>query len=202
MSGQFRQLSLFVSILWLAGCGNSPPVHFYTLSAEAAFDSNAPAKDNRLIAIGPITMPEVIERPQFVLRTGPNQVTLVEDHQWAEPLQSDILRVLAENLSRLLRTPQVVVYPQKASDHADYRVAIDVQQFESIHGQKVSLSLRWTIRQVSRSETPSKTGLSRIEEPVHNSSYEALAAAHSRALARVSIEIAEALQLMPPKHSE
>lgn len=194
MTSQLSRISFLAAVIWLAGCGSSPPIHFYTLSAEASPDPVAPVKNDRPISVGPVTLPEVIERPQLVLRTSPNRVTLVEEHQWAEPLQSEIPRVLAENLSRLLGTKQVAVHPQSAGDHAEYRVAVDVQRFESTLGSRVSIDVLWTIRQSSRSETTFKTGRSSVEEPVADPSYEALAAAHSRGLVRVSRDIADAIR--------
>jgi uncharacterized lipoprotein YmbA len=191
MTGILRRFSLLTSVLWIAGCGSSTQIHFYTLSAEAPVDA---AKNHRSIAVGPVTLPDIIERPQLVLRTSPNGVTLVEEHQWAEPLRSEIPRILAENLSRLLGTRQVAVHSQSASDHAEYRVAVDVQRFESVLGSRVSIDAFWTIRGGSGDEPAFKTGRSSVEEPVHDPSYEALAAAHSRGLVLVSREIADAIR--------
>jgi uncharacterized lipoprotein YmbA len=181
-------------MMGLAGCGGSPPIHYYTLSAEAPAESASLGKNSRLITIGPVTLPEVIERPQLVLRTTPNRVTLVEEHQWAEPLKSEIPRVIAENLTRLLGTSQVSVYPQSAGDQAQYRVLVDVQQFESALGGRVSIDAFWTIRHTVQGVASMKTGRSSVEEPAGGSSYEALAAAHSRALVRISRDIADAIR--------
>jgi uncharacterized lipoprotein YmbA len=198
VTGHLSRIPFLAAVIWLAGCGSSPPIHFYTLSAEASLDPVAPVKDDRSISVGPVTLPEVIERPQFVLRTSPNRVTLVEEHRWAEPLQSEIPRILAENLSRLLGTKQVAVYPQSAGDHAESRVAVDVQRFESTLGSRVSIDVLWTIRQGSGSEALFKTGRSSLEEPVADPSYEALAAALSRGLVRVSRDIADAIRSLHP----
>ena len=60
-------------ICMLSGCA-SPPVHFYTLSAEAAAGAAGPATVGveLRIAVGPISLPEVVDRPQIVVRSGPN----------------------------------------------------------------------------------------------------------------------------------
>ena len=46
----------------LSGCAGSPPVHFYTLSAEATAGAAVPAivGTELRIAVGPITLPEPI----------------------------------------------------------------------------------------------------------------------------------------------
>jgi uncharacterized lipoprotein YmbA len=189
------RFSLLLAVIGLAGCAGSPPIHYYTLSAEASSDAGLGANE-RHITIGPVTLPDVIERPQLVLRTTPNRVTLIEEHQWAEPLQSEIPRVIAENLSRLLGTKQVSVYPQSAGDHAQYRVLVDVQQFESALGGRASMEAFWTIRKNSDGDPSVKSGRSSVEEPVNGASYEALAAAHSRGLVRISRDIADAIRSM------
>jgi uncharacterized lipoprotein YmbA len=181
-------------MIQLAGCSGSSPIHYYTLSAEASADSAPPGKNERQITIGPVTLPEVVERPELVLRTSANSVKLVEEHQWAEPLKNEIPRVIAENLSRLLGTKQVSVYPQSAGDQAEYRVLVDVQRFESALGGRVSIDALWTVSHDSGDESSLKRGRSSVEETANGQNYEALAAAHSRGLVRISREIADAIR--------
>lgn len=198
MIDRVGRLAILLAIIGLAGCGGSPPIHYYTLSAEASLDSRLPGKNGRQITIGPVTLPDMVERPQLVLRTSANKVTLVEDHQWAEPLKSDIPRVIAENLARLLGTRQVSVYPQSAGDQAEYRVLVDVQQFESSLGSRAAIDALWTVRRSSQDGPSFKTGRSSVEEPAGGANYEALAAAHSRALVRISRDIADAIRSIQP----
>jgi uncharacterized lipoprotein YmbA len=192
-----KTLSRFVfpvAVILLGGCSGSPSIHYYTLSAEASPDSSLTGKQEPFIAVGPVTLPDVVDRPQLVLRTTRNSVTLIEEHQWAEPLTSEIPRVIADNLARLLGTRQIFVYPQSAGDRAEYRVLMDVQQFESALDDRVSIDALWIVRHSGEGAAFSKTGRSNVEEPTGSTGYEALAAAHSRALARISREIAEAIR--------
>ena len=181
----------------LSGCASSPPVHFYQLSAEAAADGSGPATvgTELRIAVGPISLPEVVDRPQFVVRSGPNNVTLIDEHRWAESLKGEIPRVIADNLSRLLATGQVWAYPQNATGSFDYRVLVDIQRFESTPGQMAAIDALWTIQRPSKEGTVSKTGRSSVQQPMAGQGYDALVSAHSRALAAISGEIAEAIRL-------
>ena len=52
----------------------------------------------------------------------------------------------------------------------------------------------WTIRRVSQKDAETKTGRSHIQETTVGDGYEALVAAHSRALATLSSDIAEAIR--------
>ena len=59
----------------LAGCGSSPKTNFYTLSAAAA-PAPAGPRISYSVAIAAITLPDGIDRPQLVVRTGANQVSV------------------------------------------------------------------------------------------------------------------------------
>lgn len=176
-----------------AGCGSSPTASFYTLSANGTPEADATAQPTARyrVAVGPVTLPEMVNRPQFVVRAGANQVTIAEMHRWAGPLKSEIPRVIAQNLAQLLGTRQVSAYPQSATDDADYRVYVDIQRFDSALGEWVTIDALWAIR--SASGEPS-AGRSLVQEPAGGGGYDELVAAHNRALARVSRDIAEAIR--------
>ena len=167
-----------------AGCG-SPPSHFYTLSPAAAPGSAAASYS---VAVGPVSVPPAVDRPQIVVRLGPNQVAIDEFNRWASPLPNDIARVVAQNLVSLLGTPLVTVFPKSASSGASYRVGIDVLLFESAPGEAAILDAVWTVR--STKDGQSRSGRTTLSEPVPDRSYAALAAGHSRALGRLSGEVA------------
>ncbi len=88
-----------------AGCGTSPPSRFYTLGPTAA---PAASTSTLVVAVGPVTIPAVVDRPEFVVNTGPNEVKIDDFNRWAAPLQDGLSRAVAENLVALLGTPRVV----------------------------------------------------------------------------------------------
>jgi len=94
----------------------------------------------------------------------------------------------------MLGTPRVTMYPQTLSADADYRAAIEVQSFESTPGDAASLDAVWTVRRMKDGKT--ETGRTTVREPTQEKGYDALAAAHSRALARLSQDIAAAVQAL------
>jgi len=185
-------LMLF-AIFALAACGSSPRETYYTLSAGAAMNGAAPASGESAysVAVGPITLPEAVDRPQLVLRVGPNEVTFVELHRWAGSLKNEIPRIIADNLSGYLNIRQVAAYPQSAGDNAEYRVLVDIQRFDSTLGESVAIDALWTIKR--QSDGASRTGRSTAKES-SSGNYDAMVAAHSRALATISREIAEGIR--------
>ncbi|HYB42151.1 MAG TPA: PqiC family protein [Candidatus Methylomirabilis sp.] len=171
-----------------AGCGSTPATHFYALSSAGV---PASPSSTRSVAVGPVSVPAVVDRPQIAISTGPNQVWLDEFHQWAAPLQNDIARVVAENLVTMLGTPRVTFFSQTLLAEPDYRVVIEVQRFASAPGEAATLDAVWTVSRGA--DGKSQTGRTSVREPTAGSSYEALAAAHSRAVARMSQDIADAV---------
>ncbi|MGO9037367.1 MAG: membrane integrity-associated transporter subunit PqiC [Steroidobacteraceae bacterium] len=177
-----------------AGCA-SPSSHFYTLNAGAAPAATAEAATSGLVVIvGPVSVPAVVDMPQIVVRTGPNQVSVDEFNRWASPLQSNISHVVADNLVAMLGTPRVMLYQQAQNTEGDYRVSIDVQTFESAPGDAATLSALWVVRRVKDGKT--QIGRTDIREATPEKSYQALAAGHSRALGRLSGDIATAIRML------
>jgi uncharacterized lipoprotein YmbA len=181
------------ALLSLAGCGSPPKITYYTLAPSAYGTPTVAARETALvsIAVGPVTLPDLVDRPQLVVRSAENQVALLDQHRWAEPLKRQIPRVLAGHLSRLLGTPRVSVYPAGAGLSGDLRVRVDIQRFESVPGSEVMLEAFWSI-------TPpggeARLGRSTLRVPVAETGYAALVAAHGVALQRLSEELAESIR--------
>jgi uncharacterized protein len=178
-------------IILTPGCGATPASRFYTLSAAAA---PAAPSSNLSVAVGPVSVPAMVDRPQIVVATGPNQVRVEEFDRWAAPLQSGIARVVAENLVAMLGTPRVMLSSQILGADADYRAVIEVQTFDSAPGEAAVLNAVWTVRRVR--DGKAETGRTTAREAVQEKSYDALAAAHSRALTRLSRDIADAVRAL------
>jgi len=182
--------ALGILVVLVAGCA-SPASRFYTLSA-----ANPPAAtpSNLSVVVGSVSVPAVVDRPQIVVSTGPNQVRLEEFNRWAAPLQNTIARVVAENLVAMLGTPRVILFSQTLGGDVDYRAAIEVQRFESAPGEAAILDAVWTVSRAK--DGKSLTGRTTVQEVTSDKSYDALAAAHSRALARLSQDIADSVRTL------
>jgi|GEM_PF-218728 len=184
---------LVISVTLLVGCANSPEPRYYTLGIPAAVaGQDAGRKVSRNISIGPISIPEVVDRPQFVLQAGPNRVAMLEQHRWAQPLKSEISRVIAASLMQQVSGAWVTDYRNGAGQNIDFRVSIDVQRFESRPGEDVMIEALWVVRPNGNGEA--KKGKSVVREALTGNDYEALAAAHGRALVAISQDIAAAIR--------
>jgi len=168
-----------------AGCATTPPARLYSLSAAA---TSVPISSNLSVSVGPVSIPAAVDRPQIVVATAANHVQLDDFDRWASPLQENLSSVIADNLAALLGTSRVTRFPKTSSADADVRVAVDVQRFESVRGQSVTLDAVWAVRRMRDGFV--QTHRTRVSEPVRDNSFESLAAAHSLAAARLSQGIA------------
>ncbi|MDX2168611.1 MAG: PqiC family protein [Deltaproteobacteria bacterium] len=187
-------LRALAGALLLAGCASAPS-RFYSLQATAGPDG-APALRGAVL-VGPVSVPASVDRPEFVVQQGPNRVEVEEFNRWDGPLGDGIARVVAGDLAVLLGTPDVAVAPL-ANFRTDYRVSLDVQRFQSTPAREVLLDAVWVVHAVKDGRTQS--GRSVAQEPVDGPEFAALAAAHSRALARLSADLAAAIRAAAAAH--
>ncbi|MGA8056734.1 MAG: PqiC family protein [Candidatus Binataceae bacterium] len=191
MARRIAHLMVPIALLAAAasGCGTTAPSRFYTLDPTAVSDGAAPV--NYPIMVGPVSVPAAVDRPEIVVQTAPNRVEVDEFNRWAAPLNDAVAQVVAGDLVKLLGTPNVAAAPLANFDPA-YRVTIDVQRFDSVPGQSALVEAVWTVHRTAGGET--RSGRTIASEPVQGSGFDALAAAHSRALAKMSVDIAAAIR--------
>jgi uncharacterized protein len=186
-------VTLVVSPTGLGACASTPS-RFYilnTLSASETIPGTAAAQ-GPVIGVGPITVPKYLDRPPIITRSGRNQLALGEFDRWAEPLQDNVLRVLAENLAFLIPTDQVLLHAWPQSAILDYQVTVEVLQFDGWLGGESMVLAHWSI--LDRGELPLLSQRAFLNVPVGGGDYEALLAAMSELLARLSRDIAVAIQ--------
>jgi uncharacterized lipoprotein YmbA len=146
------------------------------------------------IGIGPVEIPEYLNQPEIVTRVTQNELRLDEFAQWAEPLEDNISRALAENLSSLLCTRSIAIFPWKGGTHIDYRIDVHVIQMDGMLGKSALLDITWSIADgTDRWKAPLLTKRSTYKEPTGGGDYEAFVSAQSRNLASLSREIAGAI---------
>jgi uncharacterized protein len=189
MARRIAQLiSIALAAALAAGCATAPS-RFYSLSSTSTADGTpaTPAK----VMVGPVTIPASVDQPEFVVQVAPNRVEVDEFNRWVAPLSDGIARAVAGDLVVLLGTPDVAG-AQLANFTPDYRVTIDIQRFETTRGQGVTVEAVWTVRKTAGGETLS--GRTVASETAQGQGYDALAAAHSQAIAKMSGDIAAAIR--------
>jgi hypothetical protein len=190
---RFAVITMGVVLMFTLGCARTKSAKFYTLNSLDVARTESRSEETQpgvALGIGPISFPDYLERPQIMTRDSRNALTFAEFHRWAGSLREDFSRILAENLSLLLATDRIALFPWTSVTPIDYRVTIDVIRFEGKIGGNVTLKIRWSILGgAGKKVLVMKT--SNFSEPVGGVNYEALVAAQSRTLAVLSREIAE-----------
>jgi len=197
MTIRLDQRALFILTLLVAiltGCARSPSSRFFQLNPvqnTTSVKGDGSPDQRQVIAIGPVRIPDYLDRPQIVTRSGKNELKLSEFDRWAGSLESDVNRVLAEDISSILpfdRGSIVLWTPYLESQvPASYGVEVFVDRFEGTLGDSVLLQAQWGVFAKDRKLLLKKE--SRISERMNGSSYDALVAAMSSALERLSRDI-------------
>ena len=197
--GHFQKigLALLTAMVFLGSCRSATtPLEFYTLSPLSSVpevDNTTGLGDNVAVGVGPLHIPKIIDRPQIVTRIGPNKINVDEFHRWAGSVYEDFLRVVTMNLAVLLQSNLVVAYPWEDYIDPDYRVYLEVQQFDGRLGLYAQLNITWTITGRDAREIL-LVRKSLFREPTRGEDYDALVAAKSRLLTTLSRQIAEGIK--------
>ncbi len=190
-------LAAAVAGLLLAACAGTQPSRFYTLSSLPDAGAAAPsaASSDLAVGVGPISLPNYLDRPEVVRRATANEFQLAEFDRWGEPLGDVFPRVMAENLSVLLVTDRVFLLPRRRATTIDYQVEVQVTRFDADVGGPAVLAARWEI--FDNDGKSLVLDRSTFTETVDGEDYGAVATAMSRTVAALSREIASAITSLP-----
>jgi uncharacterized lipoprotein YmbA len=183
------------------GCslgGPSRPSQFYTLSvSEGAPVAGRAVATPLSVALGPLSLPDILDRPQIVTRPHPNRLELAEFDRWGGDLDKDLLRVLTQDMMTRLNTDSIVAYPWQGSDRPDYQVSM---RFFSLDGQLDERAYLAGIWELLDGALGCRLATQRfdISETTVGSGYPAFVQAMSEGLAELSQQIAVAVAQARP----
>jgi uncharacterized lipoprotein YmbA len=176
----------------LAGCAATPPSRFYVLR-PVANATVTPAQSAPAIGVGPVELPNYLDRPEIAVRIGTYELHYSQMQRWAETLRNNVTGVLAEDLARLVPTEQVARFPWGRTTRVDFQVAVEISQFDADENGTVVLSAIWKLyRGESRDIVTEKKSV--FNETCQPNNYTEIVAAQSHALAALSQEIAAAIR--------
>jgi uncharacterized protein len=189
MAGRIARLLLIaLAAAQTVGCA-SAPVRFYSLDSTAS--ANGAPASRAAVMVGPVSVPASVDQPEFVVQVAPNRVDVDEFNRWVAPLNDSIAHAVAGDLAVQLGTPEVTT-TQLVNFNPSYSVTIDVRRFDSVRSAAALVDALWVVRRTAGGGT--RSGRTVAREAVQGDGFDALAAAHSRALATVSGDIAGAIR--------
>lgn len=195
-----RFAALFFALAALGGCARSASVSYYTLrSMEGPARQPAAASQGpcMVVAVGPVDIPAYLDRPQIVTRPSPDTLRLAEFDRWAEPLDKNLARVLADDLSGQLNGAHVCVFPWSNSMPVSYQVTLNIVHLEKTSDGKVLLDASWSVLG-NKGKKLLVMNRSKVSEPVEaGGGYRGVVAAESRAVATLGREIASVVRSLP-----
>jgi uncharacterized lipoprotein YmbA len=180
-----------LAVLAIAGCASSAKSSFYTLSGDAPPALTSAPRYS--VAVSVASIPDSIDRPQVVLRTGNGRVEIREEQRWAGSLKDDVAQTFADDLARSL--PDASVYTQSragAGSEPTYRLAIGVQRFDSVLGQRADVDLQWTLTEKGQARLQCRQAAS-VKAAAMADEVEALVAAHRQAIEQIAERAAAAI---------
>ena len=202
-----KEIVLLISFIFLGGClgtGTQKPTDYYLLQPlnSAMEEQGAAARQGIVLGIGPVRVQDYLNRPQIVTRTSTSEIMLHEFHYWGEPLSTNFTVVLAQNLSALLSTDRIFIFPcrNKQNLPLQYQVIVDVIRFDGEPGVKASLLVQYCILQFQ--DNGMKELVTRqpsFSKPLADDSIATLVAAMSELVADLSREIAGEIKAVSAK---
>ena len=188
-------LIALAAVLALAGgCSSAPVTRSYLLSATAPAPAEMAAKPVAVV-VKDLTLPQYLDRSQIVTRGSGHRILVVENELWAGNLHQDMLRVLVENLGRLLASERVVAGPNALRLQPDFRVEVDVLRFERGVDGRVELAARWWLTRGSEDLLLASPTQTLYGPPLgEGATYEALVASMSAVYGELAQAIARSIQ--------
>ena len=183
------------TLFMLSACSSSSPVRYFSLNPIDA-DFRQDPDDAVMLGLGPIRMPDYLNRSQIVWRSANAEMRINEFIRWTEPLAKSLLRIVSTDVDNLLQGVVVVVFPYEpfVRNQVSYRLVGDINRFEANHLGWIVLEVQWGISTVDGG----------VVVPVRRNRYQtqasiaddpsAVVAAMNDALAQFSRDIASKLE--------
>ena len=196
---------LLVSCLGvLEACShNNVPVKFYRLSADLnsvdtgksqAMQPESIKKisvnEGSVIGLGPVKIPDYLNRLQIVTAQSENEYVLSEEHRWAERLDQNILLALYKTLPQYVKIDRMVRYPWSQRQVIDYQVSIDIVEFNVNQLGRSRLIAQWTVKHKDEVILDKRSD---FQVSTSTTDYALMVKAQSECLSLLTKEISDAL---------
>jgi len=181
------------ALAWLVSVGvgcTSAPVRYYTLTPPP--DKTLPASETTLaIDVRVVHTPQQLKRSELMVRTGPTEVTLLENERWVSPVNDEIKDAVRLQLQRRLgrMTGLRPAFTRLTLD-------IDVQHLEAELGRYALFEASWSATSSAAGQrsngTRATTCTFHADEKIHTG-YAGMVEGYQREIAALADAIVAAL---------
>ena len=147
-----RGILAMASYILLTACA-SPREHLYSLE-DVSPAMPVGVSDRATVVIERVSLPEVVDRPQLVVREGTYDIRISEQERWATPLKESLPRLLAAELTRRIGDRRFVPAASAAINKPSARLFIDVSNLDMARTTGVRVLAHWVYRPASRDMVP------------------------------------------------
>jgi uncharacterized lipoprotein YmbA len=193
-------LMLAAILVFAAGCAGGTPVVYYTLQASTLAPAVAASKPAE-IGVGPVMLPDYLDRSALVTRISPNQLNVHQGHHWAGSLRDEILRVVSANLKSACPGVTVRPHPWPGSDSPAVRFRLSILSFEGHPEGGLDLKVSWYVEDKRTDQDPLRRE-THVQRSIKGDDLEAYTAAMGDALAGLAREMAKDVAAMGGSHSD
>ena len=195
-----KYFCLIVATFALSACTlwrTSEPARFYTFTTPEVTQVRGPAKVTT-VAIENVTVPRAIDRPQIVMKyKNSNMMMVSEFDRWIDGPANSLPVVISENMNQYAKN--ISAKPTKNSveaRNAKYILSVDFVRFETELNGKITISAWWTLSNnrgdiIAQKKMTQTADTPELEAGYPN--YDAIVAAQSKLLARLSYKIADVI---------
>jgi len=197
-----KNILILFLLLSLAGCisvSSSPSSRFYALESAkepGAALAGANSLSNVVIGIGPVTLPEYLNRPQIVTKNKNNTVEFAQFDRWTDTLDQEIIRVMAKNFSLFLPQANTQIYPWNSIIPVKYQVIMEVIQLDCKLDGDADMLVQWSVIGAQEKKML-LTKRSEYRQSLETHDYPGLVQALSLISESLGREIAQALTQLP-----
>lgn len=194
--------ALIFICLSLSGCisiSNTPSPRFYTLTAldkgQVVKQYHVPA--GFVIGVGPVKIPEFLNRPQIVTINKKKMLEFAEFDRWGEGLDSALVRLMNEDLMLMMPEATIEMFPWDLNIAIKYQVIVNVISLECQLDKDILLIAQWTVID-QNSKKVVFTKRSQLRQAIELRHYSGLVKALSLVCVSLSEEVAAELSLLAP----
>ncbi|MFH1156425.1 MAG: PqiC family protein [Pseudomonadota bacterium] len=184
-----------LTALFFAACqANSPPVMYYSLLDTDSPHRQVQQSNGLILSIGPVLISDMLKQPRIATGGARGQYQLSEYNRWIGELDHEIGRAVAENLSAILGTEQVAVFPWDQHLNVTCRVHLEVLAMDGDLGAEAKLVVRWSLI-IPKGQTPETLSRrSELKEQTEDGSYASWVNAQQHNIRRLSDAIAASIR--------
>jgi uncharacterized lipoprotein YmbA len=193
---RFGTLTLGMVLLAASACSvlePKPDASRYFLLRPTSQPGSGPALDDLVLGVGPVNVPDYLDRIEMLEHIGPYEVRYSAQNRWVEPLGVQLARTLAENLDILLEPRAIVRYPWYRTEGVGLQAEVTFDPIRREESGTWSGTAEWLVRDPEGRDVLER-GRFAYELGRDSSTAEDIASRFSEEVRRMSGDIAAAVR--------